>query len=484
MNLNRQTDHLSRKQINQQRYLKTISNILLVLLVIGSIYLIDQRPEIVSLEKAFLAVGVIGVSLYPSFQYLSDQNRPPMPFLPLVGLFYATSFGFPMFAGDVKLMTLFSVKSVDSISLFLVLLGLTGLISAFYYSKSFLWKRVVPLQLLNTYSLKSLLILLWIFLSLHLAFLYIPAIKDLPSVGQLLEPIGYIAYGMFFVIGKRDLLPKFQKFILIGLCLPMEILPRFASGLLSEVMILGLFMIIVAFFETKRIPIIIISSLIILLLIFSPIKAEFRQLTWLPGQNSPLNPIEKAQIFIDLSIKRFTSPPILKNENKNDPGNIVGRTAHIMLFSKVVEDTPKRVPYWQGETYLPLFTSFIPRFVFPGKPEERTGNDFGRRYNYLSSNDFTTSFNLPWIVEMYANFGEVGVILGMPLVGMLLSLLEQKFNHPGMQPLEFIIGATILFRLIYQEANFSLMVGNIFSLSLALFIIFKFFLGGKPKYSR
>jgi hypothetical protein len=481
MNPNHQVDPLTRQQISQQRYLKNLLNGLIFLLIVGSIYLIDRRPEIVSLEKAFLALGVIWVSLYPSLQYLSDRNRPPMPFMPLVGIFYATGFGFPIFAGDAKLIGIFSLQSVDSTSLLLVLLGLIGLNAAFYYSKSSLWKRVTPLQLSNTYSLKSLLILLWILLSLHLAFLYIPAIKDIPSAGQLLEPIGYVAYGMFFVIGKRNLLPKIQSFILIGLCVPMEILPRFTSGLLSEVMILGLFMTIVIFVDTKRIPIVMISSLVLLLIIFSPVKTEFRQLTWLSGQNSPPNYIEKTQLFMDLAIKRFTSPPLLKNEDKNDPGNIVGRTALIMVFSKVVEDTPKRVPYWQGETYLPLLTSIVPRFVFPDKPEEKTGNNFGRRYNYLDSTDFTTSFNLPLIVEMYANFGEMGVILGMPLVGMLLSLLEQKFNNSDMQPLEFVMGATILFRMIYQELNLSLMVGGVILLSIALLIIFNFFLGGRSQ---
>jgi hypothetical protein len=481
MNPNHQVDPLTRKQISQERYLKNLLNGLIFLLIVGSIYLIDRRPEIVSLEKAFLAVGIIWVSLYPSLQYLADRNRPPMPFMPLVGLFYATSFGFPIFAGDVKFLDRFSLQSVDTTALFLVLLGLIGLNGAFYYSKSALWKRVTPLQLSNTYSLRSLLIVIWILLLLHLAFLYIPAIRDIASLGQLLDPIGYLSFGMFFILWQRNILSNIQKIIVVFFCLPLEIVPKLASGSLSQVMLLGLFMIIVAFFETKRLPFGFILATMCVLLILNPIKGEFRQLTW--TETGQLNPLEKVQLFINLAEKRYTNPPISNNKKAVDDisDSSISRTAHIMLFSEVVKDTPQRVPYWQGESYVPLFTSFIPRFLFPNKPEERTGNDFGRRYNYLGTNDFTTSLNLPLIVEIYANFGEAGIILGMPLIGMLLALLEQKLNNPDMQPLEFVTGATILFRTIYQESNLSLMVGGVILLSIALLIIFNFFLGGRSQ---
>jgi O-antigen polysaccharide polymerase Wzy len=479
MNPNHQVKPLTRKQIAQQRYLKNLLNGLICLLIVGSIYLIDRRPEIVSLEKAFLAVGVIWVSLYPSLQYLADRNRPPMPFMPLIGVFYATSFGFPIFAGDVKFMTYFSLQSVDATALFLVLLGLIGLNAGFYYSKSSLWNRVTPLQLSNTYSLRSLLIVLWILLILHFAFLYIPALKNVASVGQFLDPVGYLSFGMFFVLWQRNILSIIQQIIIVIFCLPLELVPKLASGSLSQVMLLGLFMIVISFFETKRLPFGFILATMCVLLVLNPIKGEFRQLTWITtGQ---LNPIEKVQLFISLAEKKYTNP-VGSNDKKSAEDisdSSIGRTAHIMLFSEVVKDTPQRVPYWQGESYIPLFTSFIPRFLFPGKPEEKTGNDFGRRYSYLGSNDFTTSLNLPLIVEIYANFGTMGMIIGMPLIGMLLSLLEQKLNNPDMQPLEFVTGATILFRLIYQESNLSLMVGGVVSLSIALIIIFKFFLGGR-----
>jgi hypothetical protein len=139
----------------------------------------------------------------------------------------------------------------------------------------------------------------------------------------------------------------------------------------------------------------------------------------------------------------------------------------------VVKDTPARVPYWNGQTYTPLFTSFIPRILWPEKPEIRTGNDFGRRYKYLGPFDYTTSFNLPWIVEMYANFGEFGILIGMSLVGILLAFLEKKFNGNDLSDLEFLYGLTILFGLTQHLSNFALEVGGTLMLALSLYILLK-----------
>jgi hypothetical protein len=476
MNSNHQDVAIMHRHVLQQKYLKNLAIGLVFLLILGSIYLIDQRPEVVSFEKALLAIGIIWIAMYPSLQYLFDRNRPPMPFMPLVGIFYATSFGLPIFAGEIKVTGRFSLKQVDSTALILVLISLIGMNLAFYYSKSSIWRRILPLSLPRKYSLKSLSTLLWTFLLLHLAFLYVPFVKAIPSIGQLLEPIGYIAYGMFFILWKRGLLSKISTFIMMWVCMPLEIIPRLASGLLSEVMILGLFMIIVIFTETKRLPItlILISSMIFSFL--NPVKSEFRRLTW---TDKPLNSLERVQVFADLVYKHYTAPKVTNDRNSKEAGNdaIVSRSAHIIVFSTVVKDTPSKVPYWQGESYAPLFTSFIPRVIWPDKPSENTGNVFGRRYRYLDSNDLTTSFNLPWIVEMYANFGDTGVVLGMSLVGVFLAFLEQKLNRLDMQqPLEIVTSIAILFRLIYQESNFSLMAGGLILLSISLLFTYKLFL--------
>lgn len=472
-----------KKQLANRRYLKRLPWFLLFALVAGSGYLLDKRPASLSLDKGLLALGITWMGFLPSLQYLLDRNRPPMPFFPLVGIFYATSFGLPMFSSAKTIADRWSITNVSVTALTVALLGIAGMNLAFFSSKSSLWKKVSPIRLSESYSVGRLLPLLWLLLWSHLAFLYIPAIRQLPSIGHFLEPIGYLAYGMFFILFSRGILPSIQTWILMVLCVPLEIVQRFTSGSLAQLMLLGLFIIIVIFNERKRIPVIFISITLVFFLIFNSVKGEYRNLVWFGGAASHLSPVEKAQLFIDLALKHYQDQGLTSSNDHSvdSTDGVISRTAHIIVFSAVVDDTPAKVPYWGGETYLPLLTSFIPRALLPSKPIDNTGNTFGRRYNYLGSNDFTTSFNLPWIVEMYANFGAWGVLIGMSLVGLLLAFLDQKLNHSRMNSLEFVMGTTILFRLIYQESNFSLMIGNIMPLSLSLYVLFRFFLSNSRK---
>lgn len=473
-----------KRQIKQERYFRRLRLFLIFLLVVASGYLLEHRPEAISIDKALMALSIIWLGFLPSIQYLSDRKRPPIPFLPLVGIFYVTSFGLPIFSKELELAVIkrFSLVNVNQEALILVLLGVLGMSISFYVSKYSLWSKTSPIQLPKTYPLNKLLTLVWLLLVLHLAGLFIPFIRTIPSLSQLLEPIGYLAFGILYILWSRRQLPSFQSRVFLGICLPIEVIFRLASGALAQMMTLGLFLTIIIWYERKRLPIVLISISILFYIIFNPVKYEYRALIGEGGKYSNSTSIEKVQLFTDLVIKQYTNLNGKYKKKDSQKVSATERTAHILLFSNIVHDTPTIVPYWGGKTYSNLLTSYIPRAFWPDKPTERIGNEFGRRYKYLGKNDYSTAWNLPWIVETYANFGSLGVLIGMSLVGLFLAFLEQKLNSSRMNSLEVTFGATILFPLIYQESNFSLMMGAAVNMSFALYLIFRFFLGGKPKH--
>jgi len=141
--------------------------------------------------------------------------------------------------------------------------------------------------------------------------------------------------------------------------------------------------------------------------------------------------------------------------------NLIRRVSLVAPLAYVVKTSPDLVPYWRGETYWPLFTSWIPRFMWADKPEERTGFAFGLRYRMLGPTEYNMSMNIPWITEAYANFGTLGIVFGMVLIGAFLGLLETIFNRPGASVAEFAAGSAILAPLWFQESNLSLMTGSI-----------------------
>lgn len=191
---------------------------------------------------------------------------------------------------------------------------------------------------------------------------------------------------------------------------------------------------------------------------------------WLAGQGrAPIHASNDKQLARILGATH--TPEHMAKRVGNAHVGLVRRISHIALMEHVVANTPDRVPYWKGETYRPLLTSWIPRFLWPGKPREETGWTFGHRYEILHPTDPPQSINLPWMIEMYANFGGPGVILGMGLVGALFAFLEAFLSRPSMTPAEMAAGTAVILPLFLQDSNFSLMTGSIPLLILAFWIV-------------
>ena len=102
--------------------------------------------------------------------------------------------------------------------------------------------------------------------------------------------------------------------------------------------------------------------------------------------------------------------------------NMFGTLAH------VVSSTPGRIPLWDGETYLPTLVAPIPRFLWPDKPTQDSGQQFGHRFELLDEGDFATSFNLAQLIELRANFNTGWVLLGMFIIGFIEVFISAPFR--------------------------------------------------------
>jgi hypothetical protein len=149
------------------------------------------------------------------------------------------------------------------------------------------------------------------------------------------------------------------------------------------------------------------------------------------------------------------------------------RSALTDLLADVIRQTPSIVPYWRGETYKSLIGAFVPRAFWPDKPIKTLGYDFGHRYGYLRSDDFTTTINLPFLVEFYANFSTTGVVVGMFLVGLIYGVLDRRFNNPGQSTLRSMLALGLMIPLINIESDFSLVFGGLFITGTTLFVLYR-----------
>lgn len=149
------------------------------------------------------------------------------------------------------------------------------------------------------------------------------------------------------------------------------------------------------------------------------------------------------------------------------------RSATLEIFADVIRRTPSDVPYWNGATYLSLVGAAVPRVLWPDKPSKELGQEFGHRYEYLSPEDFNTSFNFPFLVEFYANFGIVGVWIGMFVVGIVYRRIEFFVNRPGQRIMTSCLGVVLCLPLMILEVDFSLMFGGLLLNGAALWLIMR-----------
>lgn len=120
------------------------------------------------------------------------------------------------------------------------------------------------------------------------------------------------------------------------------------------------------------------------------------------------------------------------------------------VFNLIINETGINTNYTFGETYLNGFLTIIPRFIYPDKPAVNFGNLVGYKYHLIYNNDFITNSSPSIMGEMYMNFGIIGIILGMLVLGWISKKLLIKSELNTLIWIKVIIFSTV----IWQESMF------------------------------
>lgn len=431
-----------------------------------------------SMER-FLASVIILVSFVPVFQYVAREEKG-MPFFPLFGGIYAVTYAVPVFlleSFEFKEWT-FPHPLVEK-GLLSILAGLVSLLAAAYWTALFKKDRLIPRfsLILDAEKTKPLLILLGL---IGLIATYYPIAaniqegQELPQVPLVLQQIVFLvanlsllSISMMFVFQLQGRLGTFYKIILWGLFLPLQIFLDLSTGTAYRVLrdIAPLTMI---YWGTKRrIP---WAAILIGLALFVLIRGnsvEFRGLT-LDPEYQGISVFERSGLFITVIAENTREGGVMDAYERTRD-----RVSHLNTLVDVMEQTPRVVPYWHGETYLTLLTSIIPRVLWPDKPTKTVGQSFGHRYGRIGEEDIATSENLPQMVEMYANFGLPGIIIGMFLMGLIYRVIYLMLNHPAAGEGCLAVSVVIFTYLLNIESDFSLTFGAVIQQILILYLLLR-----------
>lgn len=92
----------------------------------------------------------------------------------------------------------------------------------------------------------------------------------------------------------------------------------------------------------------------------------------------------------------------------------------------VVEKTGQSVAFQHGYTLTPLWAAFVPKIIWPDKPDVQTGQLVNKAFHVTDSDDVYISPS--HLGELYWNFGWTGAAVGMALIGAICGWIGARFN--------------------------------------------------------
>jgi hypothetical protein len=148
---------------------------------------------------------------------------------------------------------------------------------------------------------------------------------------------------------------------------------------------------------------------------------------WLAGRERVRTAIKEgadAWTRLNYTVDIFLNPP--PNQELDLIKAYRSRGDFSDLMAAALAHTPTHQPYAEGETYYLAVIAVVPRLFWPDKPYSLGGSEFVSRYTGIIFGE-NTSVGMNYLFEMYVNFGEIGVYLGMAALGMLLGWMESLY---------------------------------------------------------
>ena len=237
-------------------------------------------------------------------------------------------------------------------------------------------------------------------------------------LGQLAEPLGILilayAYARFRTV---------FWFLLILVVVVSQVILGFVCDIKSMGMLGGILVILAKILMDNKLPKgWLLAGVAFILVVFPLFQAYRSEVTGERGMTRT-QAIENIGKVIDI---------VLATSQQDDDGHAKQHSASFLerawLKGNVelaVERTGVDVPFQEGRTMIALLTAFIPRLLWPDKPDVGVGQEFNHTFIH---GEYDTFISPSHFGELYWNFGWSGVVFGMLLIGLLLGFVGARCN--------------------------------------------------------
>lgn len=295
-------------------------------------------------------------------------------------------------------------------------------------------------------------------------------VRKMPAISQF--SIGLTNMAIIcaaFILVKGFVNKKLSLIVIGGILVTINLIEASLSGY-KEPILTSVLMIGCLFFPYyKRLVLVAGIPLMYLLFFLLPTYVStIRSQAW-SGQRSA----EEASSEALSSILESTDSQAIAETNW---AFLTNRLSEIEMFTKFVEDTPKRTDYYEFEIVVNAVKMIVPRFLWPSKPNVETVS-MERVYNAgVVSTNSLVSAKTRTVVDGYLSAGTIGVFLCLIIYGLITQWLCNKAESLfGGYQIGCIIIFNGLFQGLWRGNNFEFLLSSIFWSYVLMHLIYLFF---------
>lgn len=267
---------------------------------------------------------------------------------------------------------------------------------------------------------------------------------------RMLQPIGTIMLGYALVVTRsRPLL------LLVLVLLGLQMLVGFI-GNTKEIAMRGLIIVAMAAFLVRgRVPKGWLAGGLVFVVFAFPIFQAYRaEVIGVRGMTRAAAAQDIGR-SIALALSARDKVESGHREDYRVPG-FLERSALKPTMEMMIAQTGQGVEYQRGYTLALYFTGFIPRLIWPNKPDSSVGKLVNREFRV--SEDPDTYISATHLGEFYWNFGWPGVVIGMFAFGFLLGFINARCDLSERATLTrlLVLITTIYATIVRFEGSFAL----------------------------
>ncbi|MGO9513652.1 MAG: hypothetical protein ACLP2F_08430 [Steroidobacteraceae bacterium] len=235
-------------------------------------------------------------------------------------------------------------------------------------------------------------------------------------LAQMMQPLGVLLIAYAWRVSRSSYL----FFVVVGI-VTVQVILGFIIDIKGVAMMGGILVIATCVLVDGRIPKAWLAASAVFVLLAFPIFQAYRAEIHGTRGIARTTVVENLWKTLQLAISA---------EEKVNTGTHRAQTFFERLSLKasvqmIVDKTGYEVPFQHGYTLTPILSTFLPRILWSDKPDIPTGQIVNKVFHVTEQEE--TYISPSHLGELYWNFGWPGVVIGMPIIGLLCGAVA-RFN--------------------------------------------------------